>query len=90
MRRGEYVAALGDPGDAALGAGVGGEAGDVLALPVDGACRDGVGAGDGAEEAGLADAVAAEEAGDPADVDVDGDLPKRDGGAVKEVDVGDP
>ena len=46
-----------------------------------------MGAGDGAQEAGLADAVAAEEAGDLAHLGGEGDLAEGDGGAVVEIDL---
>ena len=62
--QGEDIAALRHPGDAAARALVGGQAGDLRALPADAAGGDRVGTDDGAQQARLADAVAPEEAGD--------------------------
>ncbi len=58
---GEQAAALRDVREAAAGAGVGGVLLDVLAVQADLSGRDGVQAGDGAQQGGLADAVAADE-----------------------------
>ena len=83
----EDLAALRHQRDAAPGALDRGQAGDVLALPLDPAGRRPDLAHDGAQRAGLADAVAAEHAGDLADHRGERHPPQRLAGAVVQVDA---
>ena len=66
-----------------------GSRGDVTAFPRDAAGADRVGAGDGAQQAGLSHAVAPQHGGDRAGLRRDRDAAEGDGRAVVQVHVGD-
>jgi hypothetical protein len=85
----EDVAALRHRGDAAPRALIGRQLHQALAVPDDAAGGNRVQARDGAQQAGLADTVAAEQAGDLARLRGEGDASQRHRGAVMQRDVAD-
>ncbi len=85
----EDLAALRNIGDAAPGAGMRRQPGDVAVLPEDAAARDRLVPDDRAQQRGLADAVAAEHAGDAPGLGLEGDAAQRLRSAVVEIDAVD-
>ncbi len=85
----EDLAALGHVGDAVARPAVGGPGADLVALPFDAPGERRMLAGDGAQQAGLAHAVAPEHAGHLADFGGERHMAQHLGGAVGQVEVFD-